>query len=355
MKKTFLIMLVVVFASTDLTGQSARKKAPAKDKAKAASTTKPKPASTTKPKAAPTKGNPKATATTSRSAQQRQAEEKRGPTAEARVNTWYFGNFFQAPDDQPKKNVPALSIEGRLTHPLPLKSIRQPVDGYVNLEYLHFFQSGFGGSPGLRAGVRSEGRPHAWDASAQIQKDRPAFDVGDQVDKTDIARLNAEYAYRFRQNWQFGSAGTLETQSFSAAADRDARFYGIGVSARYRGFGSIFSPEIGFAVGSRKVDDPTEDYGQRDLILQVRSAPTRPLYLTARLRHRLRNYDTGDTASSNFGRDDKRDQLVVSVDRTHNAKITWNFYFAWENADSTRESRSFETFLTTLGLTYRLK
>jgi len=330
MKKTLLVMLMVVFASADLAGQTARKKAPPKGK----------------PKAAPTKSKP---------APQRQAEEKRGLTAEARVSTWYFGNFLQAPDDRPKKNVPALGIEGRLTHPLPLKSIRQPVDGYVNLDYLHFFESGFGGSPGLRAGARSEGRPHSWDASAQIQKDRPSFDVGDQVDRSDIARLNGEYAYRFGRDWEFGADANLEQQSFTAATERDARFSEIRGSVRYRGFGSIFSPEVGFAAGTREVDDPTEDYGQRDLILQVRSAPTRPLYLSARLRHRLRNYDTRSAASSNFGRDDTRDQFVLAVDRRQNAKITWNFYFAYENADSTLESRSFDTFLTTFGVTYRVK
>lgn len=353
MKNILIVMLMLVFVSTDLTGQTTPKKVPPKNKPQTAPTK-------LKPKAAPSKATPatsktKAAPTKSRRARQSEAEVRRGPTIEARVHTWYFGNFFQAPDDRPKENVPALGIEGRLTHPLPLESIGQPVDAYVNLDYLQFFQSGFGGSPGLRAGARSEGRPHFWDASAQIQKDRPAFDVGDQVDKADIARLLGEYGYRFGRDWQFGADATLEKQSFSAAADSDSRFSEVGGSVRYRGFGSIFSPEIGFAAGRREVDDPTGDYRQRDLILQVRSAPTPPLYLSARLRHRVRNYSTGNAASSNFGRDDTRDQLVLSADRKHNATITWNLYFAYETADSTLGTRSFDTFLTAFGLTYRLK
>lgn len=352
MKTNVVVMLMVMFISADLTGQTTRKKAPPKNRVQTAPTK-------AKPKAAPTKAAPTKSKTTappkSPRARQSETEERRGPTIEARLNTWYFGNFFQAPDGQPRENVPALGIEGRLTHPLPIKSIRQPVDAYVNLDYLQFFENGFGGSPGLRAGARSEGRPHSWDASAQIQKDRPAFDVGDQVDKADISRLLGEYAYRFRRDWQFGGDATLENQSFSAAADSDSRFSGVGGSVRYRGFGSIFSPEIGLAVGSREVDDATEDYRQRDLTLQVRSVPTPPLYLSARLRRRVRNYNTGDTASSNFGRDDTRDQLVLSADRKHNEKITWNLYFAYETADSTRETRSFDTFLTVFGLTYRVK
>jgi hypothetical protein len=321
MKSSFLLMLLVVFVSGDLTAQTTKKKAPPKRKP----------------------------------AQQRRAVEKREPTAEVRINTWYFGNFFQAPDDRPKENVPALGIEGRLTYPLPFQTIRQPVDGYVHLDYLHFSQTGFGGSPGFRVGARSEGRPHSWDASAQLQKDRPAFDVGDQVDQADIARLNGDYDYRFGRDWQFGAAVNFETQSFRAAAERDTRFSGIGGTVRYRGFGSLFSPEVGIAVGSRTVDDPTEDYRQRDLILQVRSAPTPPLYLSARLRHRLRNYSTNSAGSSNFGRDDTRDQLAALADLKHNAQITWNFYFAYENADSTLKSRSFDAFIAMFGITYRLK
>jgi hypothetical protein len=69
----------------------------------------------------------------------------------------------------------------------------------------------------------------------------------------------------------------------------------------------------------------------------------------------LRNYSTNNGGSSNFERDDTRDQLVVGADLRHNAQITWNFYFAWENADSSLQSRGFDTYLTMFGLTYRVK
>jgi hypothetical protein len=264
-------------------------------------------------------------------------------SAEVRVNTWYFGNFFQAPDGAPKENVPALGIEGRYAHP-----IRSDIEGYVYADYLHFFQEGFSGSPGLRFGVRSEARPHSWDVSAQLQKDRPAFGVGDEVDKADIARLLGSYDYRFTRDWSLGVDGTYERLSFETLENRDANFGGIGANVRYRGFGSIFSPEIGVAVGKRSVDDPEEDYGQRDLIVQLRSAPTPPLYLSLRFRHRIRDY-------SNVDREDTRDQIVFGADLKHNENLTWNLYTAWENSDSTRASRSFDTLLAMVGLTYRLR
>ncbi len=69
----------------------------------------------------------------------------------------------------------------------------------------------------------------------------------------------------------------------------------------------------------------------------------------------LREAWDSNVASSNFERDDTRDQLVVGAELRHNAQITWNFYFAYENADSTLQSRTFDTYLTVFGMTYRLK
>jgi hypothetical protein len=278
------------------------------------------------------------------------------PTVEIRLNTLFFGNFFQAPEGVPEEDVMAAAVEGRFTRNLPFHFRQtQPVQGYLYLDYLRFDQEEFGGSPGLRVGARSEGRPHGWDAWAQLQKDRPAFDVGDQLDQANIARLAGDYSYRLGRNWQFGTGFDYEQQSFDLAEQRDNNFLGIGGTIRYRGFGSEFSPEIGFALGDRSVDDSNEDYGQTDWILQIRSAPSPPLYLSVRYRHRVREYDTSNPSARNFGREDTRDQIVLGADLRSGARLTWNLYLAWENADSTSPSRVFDTLLATFGLSYRIR
>lgn len=278
------------------------------------------------------------------------------PTVEVRLNTSFFGNFFQAPAGVPEEDVMAAAIEGRLTRNLPFDFRQtQPVQGYLYLDYMRFDQEQFAGSPGLRVGARSEGRPHGWDASAQLQKDRPAFDVGDQLDQANIARFGGDYIYRPVRDWQFGTGLDYERQSFDLAQQRDNNFIGVGGAIRYRGFGSEFSPEVAFAIGERRVDDSSEDYGQTDWFFQIRSAPSPPLYLSARYRHRVREYDTSNPAARNFGREDTRDQIALAADLRSGARLTWNFYLAWEDADSTSPSRVFDTLLATFGLTYRIR
>lgn len=277
-------------------------------------------------------------------------------TADLRLHSWFFQNFFQAPKGVPEEDVLAASMEGRFARPLPFEFQRnQPVEGYLYLDYLRFDEESFGGSPGLRVGARTEGRPHSWDASAQLQMDRPAFDVGDQLDQADIARLSGDYAYRPGRAWQLGAGVDFEKQSFDLSEQRDNDFLGVGGSIRYRGFGSEFSPEVGYAIGNRSVEDATEDYGQTDWIFQIRSAPSPPLYLSARYRHRVRDYDTNLVTSRNFQREDTRDQIVLAADLRSGPRLTWNFYLAWEDAVSTLESRIYDTLLATFGLTYRLK
>lgn len=276
------------------------------------------------------------------------------PTVDLRLNTSFFGNFFQAPAGVPEEDVMAAGIEGRFARNLPFDT-RQPVQGYLYLDYLRFDEEEFSGSPGLRLGARSEGRPHGWDASTQLQKDRPAFDVGDVPDQADIVRFNADYTYRPVRDWQFGAGFDYDSQSFDLAQQRDNNFAGVIGSIRYRGFGSEFSPEIAFAMGDRRADDSSEDYGQTDWFFQIRSALSPAVYLSARYRHRVREYDTSDPASRNFGREDTRDQIVLASDLRSGSRLTWNFYLAWEDADSTSPGRIFDTLLATFGLTYRIR
>lgn len=275
-------------------------------------------------------------------------------TAEVRLNSLYFDNFFQAPSGAPKENVVAAGVEARISRDTPLRFGGRPVQGYAYFDYLRFDQEEFGGSPGLRFGARSDARPHSWDTSVQLQKDRPSFDVVDETDRADIARFMADYSYRPVRDWQFNAGLDADRQSFDLAQGRDNRFLGASAGVRYRGFGSEFSPEIGLAFGDRSVDDAAQSYGQVDWILQIRSAPTPPLYISARYRHRLRDYDTGTASSSNFGREDTRDQIVLAADLRAAVRLTWNFYLAWENSDSTAPGRGFKTLLGAFGLTYRL-
>lgn len=85
---------------------------------------------------------------------------------------------------------------------------------------------------------------------------------------------------------------------------------------------------------------------------QARSAPTDTVYLSLRYRMRQREYTTGDVASSNFDREDDRNQWTLSADWKMLPGLIWNLYYANETADSSREGRDFDTKVYLLGLTF---
>ena len=253
-----------------------------------------------------------------------------------------YGNFFQAPEGTPEEDVLAglaeVGASYRVSRTMPLRV-------YGSYNYLKYDDEVLDKSDGFRAGLRLEGRPHAFDVYAEKLNDRPTFDVGDVFDRADIRTVAGEYSYRFLDDWQASVDGELQEQSLELTPARDNDYHAAGAAIRYRGF-RAFSPEIGFRTGTRDVNDDTLSYDQRDLYLQVRSNLTPALYLSVRYRDRERQYDA-------IGREDSRRQLAAGLDWTSSPNLTWNFYYAHENTDTNLAGHDFDTSLLLAGLTWR--
>lgn len=280
-----------------------------------------------------------------RTRKQREQERSR-LTRELRLHGWYFGNFFQASEAANEDDVAAAGAEARLAW-----EGKKPLTPYLHINLLKFEEDGLDQTYGGRLGARYKQGPHSVDVFADHQQDRPTFDIGEVFDTADVTRLSADYSYRITKAWEAGAVAERQNQSFDQTQRKDNEFAGFGASVRYRGFGSIFSPEIGFMTGERDVDDETESYDQDDLYAQIRSAPRRDLYLSFRYRMRTRDYTTRALASPNAGREDERGQWTMAADWTMSRRLTWNFYYALEDAQSTRADREFETQTVMLGVT----
>jgi hypothetical protein len=263
------------------------------------------------------------------------------------VQGLFYGNFFQAPDGEPQEDVNA--TQGELRAALDLGAARE-VYGRVN--YLKY-SDGLDSSHGGRLGFRGRGRPMSYDAYLDFQADRPTFDIGDVFDRADILTAGLDWGYRITRAWEVGLAGLYQQQSMNVTSSRDNDFLGGGASLRYRGFGSILSPEIGFMTGRRDVDDATQNYDQDEWYLQLRSSPRPNIYLSARWRQRERDYTTSTASASNFGRSDDRNQLALLADYQTGRHLGVNLYYATEDVDSSLPSRTFDTSLLGLGLTWR--
>lgn len=277
------------------------------------------------------------------------SDEERTTRFELRLQGYHFDNFFQAGDSALEEDIQAGGAELRLATRL---SRVHPVDAYVRGNYLVYDDDRLDRTWGGRVGLQQNGRVHSFDAHVDRQLDRPTFDVGDQFARADIATFSGSYSNRFHPSWQFGVNGLHSDESFELAPEKDSDFTAGGATLRYRGFGSAFSPEIGFLAGDRNVVDPNEDYRQNDYVLQIRSAPVRPLYLSLRYRHRERDYRIDDPDARNFGRDDERRQWALTAELATGSVVRWTLYATHEDVDSTRPSRDFDTSLILLGITF---
>lgn len=266
--------------------------------------------------------------------------------SEIRTYAFEFDNFFQAPEGVPEEDVSLIRVEGRLAGDLSRES---PWAAYARARW-DAYGSGLDEAWGAGAGVRYEGKVHEVDLYSEFEQDRPVFDVGDEFDRAEVLRFDGEYSYRVTEAWEVNALGEFRDEEFSQIPSKNNEFTEAGGAVRYRGWGYDFSPEIGAEWGQRDAVDPNEDMDQRDLWLKLRSIPVRDLYLSLRFRYRTRDYSIGDPAASNFEREDDRRQVALAADYGINEWLSVNGYWSYEDADSTKETRIFETQLYGVGV-----
>lgn len=270
--------------------------------------------------------------------------------AELRVGGSYFDNFFQAPSGAPREDMRAGTLELRVLR-------RFGASGRNAILEARGGVTAFDGLPlagALALGGRMSGRRQALETFVTSNLRSPRFEVGDALEQANTLALSADYAL-FLGEVQLGVLGDAARERYANVRRNDNSVYDAGVSARYRGFGSVFSPEAGALWGRRIVENALENYDQRTLFLQLRSLPRPDVYLSARYRRRLRDYETSEATASNFGREDRRGQVTFGATVTPPAGPSWNLYYAFEDVASSRAGRSFRTHLLSLGAAFRLR
>ena len=260
---------------------------------------------------------------------------------------WFsFDNFFQAPDNSPQTDISAYRVEAGGAWPT---SGQTEVYGLANFTS---YDEGLPDASSIGGGLRGGDKPHNYDLSAVIQKNRPSFDVGDTFDSTDHVVLSGRYSYRVG-DWQLGVLGESNRQTFDITTTRDNTLSKIGGTIRYRGFGHQFSPEIGYTAGQRSADDANEEHSQDDWWVKLRIVPSEQLYVSVRYRNRQRSYDIGTPGAGNFRREDDRDQWTLSATYRISERFSTDIYYDRLDATSTKASRTFTTDLLVLGIKAR--
>lgn len=266
-----------------------------------------------------------------------------------RVGGAYYDNFFQTPSERPTRSIGAGTADLRLVHGLGATR-RSSVRARAGLTAF----DGLPTSAVAEAGARAASRVQMLDLNAIAFVNSPRFEVGESLERADAIGATLEYGVLVANALQVGLLADVSRERYENVRRNDNTVHDFGGSLRWRGFGSNFSPEVGYLVGRREVENAEESFDQRAFWVQLRTSLRRNLYASARWRRRLREYDTGDVTARNFGREDTRDQLTAGVTLTPRLGPVWDLYYGMENVDSSRPERGFTAHSVSLGASFRV-
>lgn len=267
-----------------------------------------------------------------------------------RLSGLVFDNFFQAPEGAPQMGVRSGSAEVQVIFPLveggSLVHVRGRVVAY----------DGFDPSLGAGGGLRFVDGPGELEVLAGYDRRLPRFDVGDEFGRADVASASGRYSLRLGPALQVTALGDVGLQFFPDEPTniKNTFSFDAGGSLRYRGFGYVFSPEIGATAGRLSGVAESEGYDESGFYVMARAIPAPPLYLSARYRLRFRDYIVADPESRNFGREDRRGQISLLASLRTGPRFNWHAHYTLEQASSSRPSRSFQTQYMGIGVAVRL-
>lgn len=267
---------------------------------------------------------------------------------EVRLRTFgtVYENMFRVAEDSLQRTISAVSADARVS---VRPDLSLPLQLYGEGAYTRY--ETLGGSPEGAVGARWIGRPHEARIRLSHQDDRPAFDLGEVVRAADVTVAVASYDHRISEDWEAGVEGQFARVRFDSVPENDSDLRAVEGRVRYRGFGYEFSPEVGATLGRRSADDPRLESDRIRLFARVVSIPLPPLWISARYRHRSRDYTTTDPAADNFGRSDTGSQWTLSAAYDLSESFRLTLYADHLDMDSSRPDRTFTTSFVQMGLT----
>lgn len=254
-----------------------------------------------------------------------------------RMGGIFHENFFQLPGDGPRRDVVAGLLEVRIEERLGRHG---GVRAYTRLDLLQFER--LGTSPGVMGGVRRVDGTHQFDLALSSQWNRPRFDGGgDELEQANAIGGSGSYRFRPVRSLELVALAEYRRESLKINTFQDSETHDLGAALQYRAFRRRVSTEVGFMRGARRMSAPGQEYEQETVYVLVRTGAIPRTYLSVRYRNRLREYMVGDVTASNFGREDRRQQVTAYLDITLRGNLVWNLSGAFEQADSTRSSSAF--------------
>jgi len=257
-----------------------------------------------------------------------------------------FENFFQLPDDLPRRDLWAGVLETRVEHHLGRDG---GFRAYTRADLFQFQHRGV--SPGVLGGFRRVEGIHRFDVSLAAQWNRPRFDSGDSPEQANMLIGYGSYGLNIK-SLELAAMIEYVDEALKLRRGLDSVSRDAGFAVRYSGFRRRLSAEVGVMQGTRESTDLAQNYEQETRWVVVRTSAIPRVYASARYRTRVRDFVIDDATARNFGRQDRRRQLTGYVDIALWGNVVWNVSGGLEDADSTRRTSGFRSkqFATTLSV-----
>jgi hypothetical protein len=269
------------------------------------------------------------------------APEARPLRSTVELQYYNFGNFFQAPEGLPQRNVTALGAAYRAAW---TPRTNGP-ELYGRLSGLRYSGGASETSYTGTAGISKYGSVHWYDFYVERTENGYAFDIDETRASANITALSGHYSYAITRDWRVGTDAYLDWTRFNVDAQLENDYQSLGFDVRYRGFGDLIQPRVGYVMGQRDSRNGVDDADDRYWFVELRTKPRDTIDVRLRFRDRTRDY-------ANIARVDDREQWTLRATLKQNQHLSWNASYSLEDVDSTAPGRDYDRSTASLTLSY---
>jgi hypothetical protein len=258
--------------------------------------------------------------------------EPREIRSEVQIQGFHFDNFFQARGSVPKQGMNAAGFEYGVAY----RPTETSPDIFGALYATNYSRQGTETSFGGRVGLAKYGSVHSIYGYLDYLRNGYSFDVGETRANANITSFFGSYSYRVNPKWQVGLNTYDEWGRFNVNTGFENDYKELEGEVRYRGFGRVFEPRVGYGLGEQDVRTASDSYDQKHWFVAVTSRPHPRWDLTARYRVRSRDYQ-------NVDREEDRDQILLRAIFHHNGRLATTASFTHETVNSSLPRGDFDT------------
>jgi hypothetical protein len=269
----------------------------------------------------------------------------------------YNNNFFQASDGEPRTSVVITTLSGNVGYDF-VRRDRSKLAGEVRVRRNIFSDLENADSTDVDLSLAYEFGPNRLELTYFVTPRRLSSFEDDPVSSINNTIFNSvngaslQYARRLTRRVRTRASYEFAREIYTAIKERDLARHRFSTDVRYR-VRPFFTPGIGYEYSQNSARSEIFNRRSNALLLLVGSNIKERLTMGFRYRYSVRDYTTNNFTSSNFGRQDRRHDVNLNATVNLHKGFSLNGFVSTIDSNSSRITRSFNTYETGIGLFYR--